>query len=90
MPEDKISELIEGMTSGDCPFCGNDPYHYVDNGLGMERVAVVCCDYGIALFQHGDEHLSRVAGERYRAADALIRQRDEISALRAERSKREG
>lgn len=33
-----------------CPFCGHDPYHYVDNGVGMEAVAVTCCDLGIALF----------------------------------------
>jgi len=24
----------------DCPFCRNDPYHYEDNGCGMEAVAV--------------------------------------------------
>jgi hypothetical protein len=33
-----------------CPFCGHDPYHYVDNGIGMEAVAVNCCEPGIALF----------------------------------------
>lgn len=41
-----------------CPFCGHDPYHYVDNGVGMEAVAVNCCDYGVALFRDGDELLS--------------------------------
>lgn len=30
-----------------CPFCGKDPYHYVDNGVGYERVAVTCCDLAI-------------------------------------------
>lgn len=27
-----------------CPFCKQDPYHYVDNGIGMEAVAVNCCE----------------------------------------------
>lgn len=27
-----------------CPFCGHDPYHYVNNGLGMVPVAIVCCE----------------------------------------------
>jgi hypothetical protein len=35
-----------------CPFCGHDPYHYVDNGVGMEAVAVTCCELGCALFDH--------------------------------------
>lgn len=45
-----------------CPFCGQDPYHYVDNGVGMERVAVTCCELGIELFDHrnaGDVAMSR-------------------------------
>lgn len=33
-----------------CPFCGNDPFHYVDNGVGMEAVAVNCCDLGYQYF----------------------------------------
>lgn len=33
-----------------CPFCGVDPFHYIDNGVGMEAVAVTCCELGIALF----------------------------------------
>jgi hypothetical protein len=37
-----------------CPFCGLDPYHYVDNGCGMERVAINCCDLGVALW-HGEK-----------------------------------
>jgi hypothetical protein len=46
----------------ECPFCGHDPYHYVDNGVGMEAVAVTCCELGIELFDHrraGDVTLSR-------------------------------
>lgn len=33
-----------------CPFCGHDPFHYVHNGLGMEAVAVTCCDLGVELY----------------------------------------
>lgn len=29
-----------------CPFCGRDPFHRVDNGVGMEAVAVTCCELG--------------------------------------------
>lgn len=34
-----------------CPFCGHDPFHYVDNGVGMEAVAVTCCDLGDLFFR---------------------------------------
>jgi hypothetical protein len=33
-----------------CPFCGCDPYHYVDNGVGMEAVAITCCELGVEYF----------------------------------------
>ena len=33
-----------------CPFCGHDPFHYVDVGVGMVPVAINCCDAGIALY----------------------------------------
>jgi len=45
-----------------CPFCGHDPYHYVDIGVGYEAVAVTCCELGIELFDHrntGDVSMSR-------------------------------
>lgn len=45
-----------------CPFCERDPFHYVDIGVGMERVAVTCCELGIELFDHrntGDVTMSR-------------------------------
>lgn len=35
-----------------CPFCKCDPYEYVHNGLGYERVAVSCCELGIDLIQY--------------------------------------
>lgn len=34
-----------------CPFCGCDPFHYVDNGIGMEAVAVTCCEFGDLYFR---------------------------------------
>ena len=34
-----------------CPFCGSDPFHYVDNGIGMEAVVVVCCELGDLYFR---------------------------------------
>lgn len=34
-----------------CPFCGHDPFHYVDNGVGMEAVAVTCCELGDQYFR---------------------------------------
>lgn len=63
--EDIIDTAISFIDADDgCPFCGCDPYHYVDVGLGGRGVpvAVVCCDHGIGLFQHNDEGLTRAAG----------------------------
>ena len=45
-----------------CPFCGHDPYEYVDIGIGFQPVAVTCCGLGIELFDHrqtGDVVLTR-------------------------------
>jgi hypothetical protein len=36
-----------------CPFCGLDPYEYVDVGIGVVPVAVNCCAYGYMLFYQG-------------------------------------
>lgn len=33
-----------------CEFCGKDPYHYVDIGIGEEAVAIVCCSEKIQQF----------------------------------------
>lgn len=42
-----------------CPFCRHNPYHYVDNGIGMEAVAVTCCELGIELFaRHPKESIT--------------------------------
>jgi len=37
-------------------------------GVGMERVAVTCCDEGIAYFQHGDPVLAEQVALRREAA----------------------
>jgi len=62
------------MADAVCPFCGNDPYHYVDNGVGMERVAVNCCDLGHALFTQDpaeDVTVTISLGEFNKIADIL-------------------
>ena len=41
---------IAGLEPG-CPFCGRDPFHRIDNGIGMEAVAVTCCDLGDLFFR---------------------------------------
>jgi len=41
--------------SEDCPFCGNDPFEYVDIGVGMQPVAINCCDLGILYFEGAEE-----------------------------------
>lgn len=35
-----------------CAFCGRDPYEYVDVGVGMVPVAVTCCEFGCAVYDH--------------------------------------
>jgi hypothetical protein len=68
-----------------CPFCGHDPYHYVDIGVGYEAVAVTCCEHGVELFDHrstGDVTMSRE--EFVEIANKLREQRakaDEASDL---------
>lgn len=63
-----------------CPFCGHDPYHYVDIGMGMEAVAVTCCELGVELFDHrnntGDVTISR--DEFYELADKLRKLRAKL------------
>ncbi|EFL88328.1 hypothetical protein [Ahrensia sp. R2A130] len=34
----------------ECPYCGCDPYEYVDVGVGSAPVAVTCCELGIEVF----------------------------------------
>ena len=43
-----------------CPFCKCDPYEYVDVGICMVPVAVVCCELGMMLGS-GDKTMSKFA-----------------------------
>ena len=43
-----------------CPFCKCDSYEYVDAGICMVPVAVVCCDLGMMLGS-GDKTESKFA-----------------------------
>lgn len=51
----------------ECPFCNRDPYHYVDIGVGMEPVAVVCCDPGIAYFAREKSETVTLDGDDFEA-----------------------
>lgn len=67
----------------ECPFCGRDPYHYVDIGVGMEAVAVTCCELGVALFDRREptETIELLWDEFTEIADKLTKKRAEISQL---------
>ena len=39
-----------------CPFCGLDPYEYVDIGIGQQAVGVSCCDLGWYYFDGGEKY----------------------------------
>jgi hypothetical protein len=41
-----------------CPFCGRDPFVYVDIGVGCEAVAVDCCELGDAFFRGAREPIT--------------------------------
>lgn len=47
------------MTAERCPFCKQDPFEYVDVGVGFVPVAITCCDLGVALYG-GDPRVKRV------------------------------
>jgi len=46
------------MNAPECPFCGADPFHYVDIGVGTEAAAVVCCDLGDLYFRGAREPIT--------------------------------
>lgn len=78
--------LVERLRGSDglCPFCGRDPYHYVDIGVGFQAAAVVCCDKGIGYFQHHHEDVEAEMQLRQEAAariEALERCREALSNL---------
>jgi hypothetical protein len=51
-----------------CAFCGHDPYEYVNNGVGYERVAVTCCELGCAVYDHrkGDDAVIEITSKELR------------------------
>lgn len=79
-----VAEIVDKLkpTHGICPFCRRDPYHYVDNGVGMEAVAVTCCERGIALLQYGDEDLRAEVALREQTALLLTAQSSTIASAR--------
>ena len=49
-----------------CPFCGLYPYEDVNIGIGMQHIAVNCCEYGDLLIAQGvpfEEVRSKFAAE---------------------------
>lgn len=38
-----------------CPFCGLDPYEWVNVGAGSVAVGVTCCDLGWYYYDGGPE-----------------------------------
>jgi len=64
-----------------CPFCGLDPYEYVDVGVGCVPVAVNCCHFGPALFDDRSEDQSwRKWAECAAEAVSGIKDKDERMA----------
>lgn len=76
---DDIRNAIEWRPP-ECPFCSRDPYHYVDIGVGMEAVAVTCCELGVALFDRRErrETIELLWDEFTTIADTLSDKRQEI------------
>lgn len=80
-----VAGLVERLEVADrCPFCSRDPYHYADIGVGFERVAVTCCELGIALIQDGDELLMKEVELRREAAATLTALSTRLSEQEAE------
>ena len=60
--------------SDECIFCHHDPYYYDDISFGFEAPTVICCALGVALYQHGDKELARVA-DRIKELEETLRLR---------------
>lgn len=91
MGSEQKTDVVDGEVprtySAACPYCGCDPYHRVDNGLGMEAVAIDCCEIACALWDSRDEDTIEInrgdliqIGNRLREISAL---HDEIDRLRS-------
>lgn len=66
-----------------CPFCGCDPFHYVDNGVGMEAVAVTCCELGDLHFRGARppiEHDVIIPPDEFREIAATLTELREVAA----------
>lgn len=55
-----------------CPFCNRDPFHYVDNGVGMEAVAVTCCELGQLLYEREKPKEVTLTGDEFTAIAGKI------------------
>jgi hypothetical protein len=59
-----------------CPFCGSDPFHYEHNGLGMEAVAVDCCELGHYYFmalRHGEPETITIGWDDFMSVAGKLR-----------------
>jgi hypothetical protein len=68
-----------------CPFCGRDPFHYVDNGVGMEAVAVTCCELGDLYFRGARPapETAEISWDEFREIGGTLgRLRSELSAAK--------
>lgn len=65
------------MRDPSCPFCGHDPYEYVDIGVGMMPVAVTCCEFGHAILcgKKPEEEIMLTLGDLRGFADRIDRYR---------------
>lgn len=68
-----------------CPFCGRDPFHYVDIGVGLEAAAVVCCDLGDLYFRGARDPIDHevvIDPETFRGlGNKLAAQHERLSAI---------
>ena len=61
-----------------CPFCGLDPFEYVDIGVGFEAVGITCCNLGWYYFDVGPDH-SHI-GMTYEAVLEINQEMDQYQA----------
>ncbi len=80
------------MSAPVCPFCERDPFHYVDNGIGMEAVAVNCCELGNLYFRGARaapeeidlswEEFSEIGQRLLSTSSALREMREALESIR--------